>query len=776
MQQNSHSEAPADIPSQGSQDSYSGTKSYLESLNAEQLAAVYHSGSNLLVHAGAGSGKTRVVVARIFYHILEQKIPAWKILAVTFTNRAMREMRKRLETMPTGSEVLIRTFHSFGAWLLRRHAHEAGLSPNFSIYDEEDSQALLKQAWPGIGKDARHLQHAISRVKDQGLGYEELSEETLAKYSSHSDFPEAFVRYQKALRESRNADFADLLSLSVQLLQNHPKVREQTQRRFERILVDEYQDSNPLQNRLLQLLLQPEELRTQELCIVGDEDQSIYGFRGAEIDHILRFQKDFAPAHIVKLEQNYRSCAPILTLANQLISQNQNRLGKKLRPTRTGGELPEFHYFENHEDEAVFVAQCILRTPKVRSAVLYRTNAQSRVFERIFREWRIPYQLVGNTSFYRREEIKDVLAYLKCLANPLDLVSFARIYNKPKRGLGTRVFESVKAIVQAPHTNAPNIIEAMRQLIETRAFSNQSLKKLEHFFDQFCDLHSLLGSETESGTMLLSELLQRVLEQSGLLAHYQERDEQEGKERCANFGNLLEETQHYGSGLTALAAFLESIELETEELEKPADYPIEQQTLITMHNTKGLEFERVFITGLELGIFPKSEALDDIRQMEEERRLFYVAITRAERELYLSAAKSRFLYGRDEYHKISPLFLEIDRNLYVDCRAHHVPAKKAPKVQTSMSPETPWKSLSNSALDDLGTTEKSKQKASDPFAVGARIEHLDFGLGYVVQRKFSGEITTLMIRLDDGRLIRVQLEFQRAKLDFLGNINTNDGD
>ena len=262
-----------------------------------------------------------------------------------------------------------------------------------------------------------------------------------------------------------------------------------------------------------------------------------------------------------------------------------------------------------------------------------------------------------------------------------------------------------------------------------------------------------------------------------MLAHYQQRDEQEGSERCANFDNLLEEAQHYGSGLSALAAFLESIELETEELDKPdaERYLVEQQTLITMHNTKGLEFERVFITGLEFGIFPKREAfLSDTRQMEEERRLFYVAITRAERELYLSAAKSRFMYGRSEYHKISPLLLEIDRDLYVDCRASHVPARKAAKVVKSMPAETPWKSLSGSALDDLGdfdlgTKENSRQSASDPFVVGARVEHLDFGLGYVVQRKFSGEITTLMIRLDDGRLIRVQLEFQKAKLDFLGD-------
>lgn len=751
---------------------------YLENLNPEQLAAVHHSGSNLLVHAGAGSGKTRVVVARILHHILEQKIPPWHILAVTFTNRAMREMRERLETRLGVCEVLIRTFHSFGAWLLRRHTEEAGLSRGFSIYDEEDSQALLKQALPGIGKDARPLQHAISRAKDQGLGYtEEISEEALAPYSAHPDFCAAFAQYQKALRESQNADFADLLGLSVQLLQNHPKVRENIQQRFERILVDEYQDSNPLQNRLLQLLLHPaaQKPRTQELCIVGDEDQSIYGFRGAEIDHILDFQKNFAPAHIVKLEQNYRSCAPILELANCVISQNQNRLGKKLRPNRSGGERPEFHHFENHEDEAVFIAQCILRTPKVRSAVLYRTNAQSRIFERIFREWRIPYHLVGNTSFYRREEIKDVLAYLKCLANPRDLVSFARIYNKPRRGLGTRIFEGVQAILQAADTNTPSsIIEAMQQLIETRAFSARSLNKLQHFAEQFCALHSLLGSETEPGTLLLGELLQRVLEHSGLLAHYQQRDEQEGSERCANFDNLLEEAQHYGSGLAALAAFLESIELETEELDKPdaERYLVEQQTLITMHNTKGLEFERVFITGLEFGIFPKREAfLSDTRQMEEERRLFYVAITRAERELYLSAAKSRFMYGRNEYHKISPLLLEIDRDLYVDCRAGHEPARKAAKAQKSMPAKTPWKSLSSSALGDfdLGTKEKSRQRASDPFVVGARVEHLDFGLGYVVQRKFSGEITTLMIRLDDGRLIRVQLEFQKAKLDFLGD-------
>ena len=599
-------------------------KSYLENLNQEQLACVYHHGSNLLVHAGAGSGKTRVVIARIIHHILEQGIPPYRILAVTFTNRAAREMRERLTiglAIDLGTEqsqqVLIRTFHSFGAWFLRRNAQAAGLVPNFTIYDDDDSQALLKQAYPSCKNRAKKLQRLIAQAKDCGLGYYQQDlKEQLDCFSSEPDFYEAFTLYQQALKRIGNADFADLLGLSVQVLEQNPQVQSQVQQRFCRILVDEYQDSNPLQDRLLHLLLGSE---SQELCIVGDEDQSIYGFRGAQVSHILEFHKNFAPAKILKLEQNYRSCAPILELANQVIQRNHKRLGKVLRPTKTGGRLPQFHLFASCEDEAVFIAQRIRQKPQ-RTAILYRTNAQSRTFERVLRQWNIPYKLVGNLSFYRREEIKDIVAYLKCLANPRDVVAFERIYNKPKRGLGQRVWQSIQTNIEhaASEDREATVIQAMEQVLEQKALAKRSLNGLEQFLQVYKELQQKLEhdehTQGENTGILLLELIQEVLQRSGLLAYYAERDEQELSERCTNFDSLLEEARHYGRGYRALIAFLESIELETEELEQTENQEQQadkQQILITMHNTKGLEFERVFVTGLELGIFPKFEALND---------------------------------------------------------------------------------------------------------------------------------------------------------------------
>ncbi len=835
---------------------------YLFGLNAEQLESVRHSGSNLLVHAGAGSGKTRVVIARILHHILAQGIPPWQILAVTFTNKAAREMRERLaaglrsgpneqngpikkqdERKETGrqtaasntgglaDQVLIRTFHAFGVWFLRRYAALAGLASGFSIYDEEDGQALLRQAWPGpyLNKRIKPLQHAIARAKDGGLGYcSEPDEAELRESCLDPDFPEAFRRYQLALRSSGNVDFADLLGLPVRVLTEHERVRCEMRRRFCRILVDEYQDSNPLQNHLLQLLVSPGSdagragAGPQELCIVGDEDQMIYGFRGAEIRHILEFQQNFAPAQILRLEQNYRSRAPILRLANQVIGHNRERLGKELRPSKAGGSLPQLHYFDSCEDEAVFVAQKILREPGLSSAILYRTNAQSRTFERVFREWRIPYRLVGNLHFYRREEIKDLVAWLKCLANGRDLVSFARICNKPRRGIGPRSVQKMKQALETLETSetsgtegtmaspdeekageGPGIREAMRQVLREEALSSPSLKALEDFSRVYEVLIQRLNlraprEQTEEQTEeqaagaatgpLLSEMIQEVLEHSRLLDYYRKRDEEEGSERCLNFESLLQDARHYGRGARALVAFLESIELESAELQQEEGMEEqEQQTLITMHNTKGLEFPRVFITGLELGLFPKYDALDTPLRMEEERRLFYVAITRAEEELYLSAAKQRFLYDRFRYRcNLSPLVEELDPDLYEDCRV-----KAGPKTETkTTAPPAPStgkakksdlsacrqlsqrKELHPSSVQNAPCKEqkglKDRRATDDPFVVGARVEHLDYGLGYVIQRKRSGRITTLMIKLDDGRLIRLQLEFQREKLDFLG--------
>lgn len=743
---------------------------YLSGLNPAQEAAVLSEGAHLLVHAGAGSGKTRVVISRILHHILAQDIAPWRILAVTFTNRATREMRERLaQQLPGGQaeQVLIRTFHSFGAWFLRRYAEEASLARNFNIYDEEDAASLLKQTWPELGKRSKLLYHWISKAKDYGLSPSDREE--LAEFCYDPDFPQAFQRYQEALRRSGNVDFADLLGLPVKLLEGHEKIRREMQQRFLRVLVDEYQDSNPLQNRLLRLLIAGSgqgagSSLQQELCIVGDDDQSIYSFRGAEISHILDFEEHFAPSRIIKLEQNYRSTQSILDLANHVISQNRQRLGKQLFTEKQGGRQPEFHHFDSYEDEAVFCAQTLKNEPGLRSAILYRTNAQSRIFEQVLREWGIKYRLIGNLSFYRREEIKDITAYLKSLANPADIIAFERIINKPKRGLGPRVLEELRKCYQAQRE--ADYLGAIDSVLEQGYLAKRSLKLLEGFRRLFRALQGVLAQE-----LPLVELVQEVLELSGLYEHYRERDHLEASERCAHISELLNEASHFGSGETALSAFLERIDLENEELEaedKEEDAG-DMLSLITMHNTKGLEYERVFITGLELGLFPKYENIDDPKSLEEERRLFYVAITRAEKELYLSAAKYRLLYGSPQRHELSPLLTDVDASFFEDCSSSGARAGEGRPAQArgyqQAGENSPFKSIPSKYLPQM----KAAEPQDDPFSIGARVEHIDYGLGYVVKRKRSGDITTLMIKLDDGRLIRLQLEFQGSKLDYLGH-------
>lgn len=737
---------------------------YLENLNESQREAVLKTGTHLLVQAGAGSGKTRVIISRVLHHILGQNIAPWRILAVTFTNRAAREMRERLEAElepEISSQVLIRTFHSFGVWVLRRYARHCGLASSFSIYDNEDSIALLKQTVPSLGRFTGSMYYWIARAKESGL---EPDSPALEQITTEPDFPDLFFQYERALRQSGNVDFADLIGLPLYLLKSDRKIRETLRERFSRVLVDEYQDSNKLQNELLRFLVAsgtPEDRPlpegrglAQELCVVGDEDQSIYGFRGADVRSILDFQQNFPPAEIVKLERNYRSTKPILDLANDIIRHNRERLGKTLVSVQETGAPPELHYFEEALEEAVFCAQKIRENPDLCSGILYRTNAQSRIFEQVFREWEIPYRLVGNTSFYAREEVKDVIAYLKALLNEFDLVAFERILNKPKRNLGNKARQVLRECCTVQRIG---YLKAAETVLEKEALGRPSLKKLKEFVSLYRSLRELLDQDGEG--LPLREIVERTIENTGLRALYEDRDAVEGTERAVNFSLLLEEAGLFGRGTQALVAFLERVDLESQEFDESDSEEYrrlaERQLLITMHNTKGLEFDRVFITGLELGLFPKIDNLSDPAAMEEERRLFYVAVTRAKKELYLSAARSRSLYG-NYLRSLSPFVEELSPELIRDLSG----------ILTGKREKSDLGGLS------FGSVPKGylRQRASSAgsFPVGTRVDHLDYGLGYVVKRKCSGEVTTLMIRLDDGRLIRLQLEFQGNKLSDLG--------
>ena len=413
--------------------------SYLETLNSAQREAVLHGGSPLLILAGAGSGKTRVITTKMAYLVEEMGLPPWSILAVTFTNKAAAEMRERVKVLAPGAEgTLIKTFHSFGAWLLRRNSHLLGLNSRFSIYDDEDAQALVTAVAGDLGRrEAGFYARWISRAKNYGLS----PEDNLHSITADPQFPEIYAQYEERLRKMGNADFGDLILRAVELLRDNPETVEWIHNRFQVVLVDEYQDSNTAQCELLNRLTGP----FTYTCVVGDDDQSIYGFRGAKVKNILSFQESFPGTKVIRLEQNYRSTEKILKIASQVVANNSERMGKTLWTEISEGPLPVLAFLESHEEEAEFCANLLAEGNPEGTAILYRTNAQSLTFETCFARRGIPYRVVGSHRFYEREEVKDVLAYLSLYNNPADEIAFKRILNKPKRGLGKGAMEKIFA-------------------------------------------------------------------------------------------------------------------------------------------------------------------------------------------------------------------------------------------------------------------------------------------------------------------------------------------
>lgn len=860
---------------------------YLSVLNQEQLEAVTHEGSPLLILAGAGSGKTRVITTKIAYLISEKNVNPWQILAVTFTKKAANEMKERaIQIDERCASTQIKTFHSFGAWFLRTNAESAGVSQSFTVYDDDDSVSLIQKAIPKLTKQrANHFAHLISLAKDYCYSPDDLE---LDQIDDDPEFRKVYKIYQTRLKETGNVDFGDLIMLPYLILKNDADVRHRIQNRFKVIMVDEYQDSNAAQFLLLQELSGIKEGSNNYLCVVGDDDQSIYKFRGAEIDNILSFEKRFSGTQIIRLEKNYRSTSEILQVADDVVSKNQGRLGKTLIAERGSGKKPVVAFLKNQDEEADECVALIKKSVKLGSkysdwAVLYRTNAQSLTFETYFMQNKIPYQVVGSLKFYEREEVKDLLAYISLLANSRDEIAFRRIVNKPARGIGgttqdkiidnarTSILHDAESgeismpidYVEACKNLAPtfskkakdgalefcNLIDELKEElgIKNGIEQNQSILEVDEndlFFDfteeekdsntdensesifiekneriepiKLAEKLSLLGyykvpkvstvgefairgevldifakneeelfrinfifdeidsikiinkenqeiiSENEKieifsmnqksdskkenlkkseetknknrKTGNLSDLINDIIEKSGLKEYYESEDEISGTQKVANMEELMNSAVPFSCTYSGLLEFLDHIQLDnTDNDEMEDDSNVKNAvTLITIHNTKGLEFKRVILTGMEHGVFPKIDKVGE--ELEEERRLCYVGMTRAQNALFMTCCSARRMYGHLEFMDMSPFLREINpQNVNIVC------SKGQEQRKRQLTSKVNGKNgLSNSTFKGDSITQKYKK--------GVRIYHDEYGYGEIVKADLTqaGEYKVLI--------------------------------
>jgi len=688
-----------------------GDPPYFEILNSEQRKAVVHQGCPLLILAGAGSGKTRVITTKIAWLVDRMGMSPRSILAVTFTNKAAAEMRERvLAIVPHAQDVMVRTFHSFGAWFLRRNAAIAGLEPRFHIYDEDDSLTLLKTI---LGKDEdkgflRRTYDEISRVKDLGIGADAPPEEILRAGCTS----EVYTAYDQALRKTGNVDFGDLILLPLQLLKKSPEVRERTRQRFRVVLVDEYQDSNVAQFELLRQLWSPETY----LCVVGDDDQSIYRFRGAEVGNILSFPKVFPGTEIVRLERNYRSTQAILDVASAVVSNNKGRLGKTLWTEKPAGELPLVVCLQDQEEEAQYCAALVRDGTPGTTAILYRMNAQSLHFESCFSKKGIRFRLIGTVRFYSREEVKDALAYLSLLVNPNDEVSFRRICNKPGRGIGAA---SMEKIVQRWKDNGGGLLEAGRRT------APQIPPRARAGLVELAACMKDLAAQLES--VPLAELARFMLSRTGLYDMYRTRDRSDGTSKTANLEEMVSDMASYGMGADVLPQFLESVALASPLDTKEAEADDAEVTLITLHNTKGLEFDRVIISGLEEEIFPHQSSGDSDEDLEEERRIFYVGITRARERLVMTWCLNRRIFGRTK---------EMAPSRFLD----EIPA---------------------GSVQNIG--EERIEEEEDDYPLGGGVFHDEYGPGVVERKWYDDGALLVQVRFQSGRVAKFLPKYARLE-------------
>ena len=652
----------------------------LNDLNNEQRLAAETLEGPLLVLAGAGSGKTRALTYRVA-NLLDHGVPPWSIMAITFTNKAAAEMRERIEKLSGASaaDVWVSTFHSGCAKILRRDIEKLGYSRSFTIYDDDDQMAVIKEILKRLNIDEkflppREIKAKISDAKNKLLGPQEWFEESNRDYRSQM-VQDVYTAYEEKLKSSNALDFDDLIVRTLDLFTLHPPVLEAYQRRLRYIHVDEYQDTNYAQYMLVRLLAQ----HSRNLCVVGDDDQSIYGWRGADIRNILDFEKDFPDARVIKLEQNYRSTANILDAANQVIAVNEKRKDKALWTEQEPGETIRLYRAGDEREEAAYICQQIRELERrgedaSRFAVLYRTNAQSRVIEEAFVQSGIKYRMYGGLRFYDRKEVKDILAYLRVMVNPADDVSLRRIINVPKRAIGDT---TVSELVRCAQEESVPLLTACMDIPES--INSRARKNIEKFAELMMNLTMLMD------TMKLTQFVQYVIDTTGLESQYSKEDSDEARARVENIREFLGAVQEYEEKADnpTLADYLENVALVTDLDSMTEDGGA--VTMMTLHSAKGLEFPNVFMVGMEENLFPSMRSRDDQSRMEEERRLCYVGITRARERLYLTHAARRMLYNQMQFN---------DRSRFID----DIPVR----VITDVSDASGWSggSAGNSASGD----------------------------------------------------------------------------
>ena len=711
--------------------------SILDGLNSQQRAAVTHSGTPLLVIAGAGSGKTRVLTRRIAYLLAERGVAPYEVLAITFTNKAANEMKERvIELVGNRAKAMwVSTFHSACVRILRSDAVALGYSNSFTIYDAADSLRLITLVMKDMNLDpkkynSRAIAGLISDAKNELLGPADFAQ--TVKNQFDEIVAEIFMHYQKRLVSANALDFDDLISKTVELLQRHPEIRAKYRSRFKHILVDEYQDTNHAQYILIRELVGAtyDGFPTAELCVVGDSDQSIYAFRGANIRNILQFEDDFPNATTILLEQNYRSTQNILTAANSVISNNEGRKAKNLWSESGNGEIIKGYVAEDEHDEAEYVINEIRRLKDSGisnpgdTAIFYRTNAQSRVFEESFLRSAIPYKVVGGVRFYERKEVKDFLAYLRVIVNPDDEVSLRRIINTPKRGIGDRALDSVDLYAR---NEGLSFWRALKNVNSINTVPARSVTSILGFVELISNLQTLLEAK-----VLPSVIAQAVLEQSGLLAEFEKSDDLQDEGRVENLQELIsvaieyEESEIEEGEEISLQGFLEKVSLvaDSDQIPEGEDHG-GVVTLMTLHTAKGLEFPTVFLTGMEEGIFPHNRTLGDRDELEEERRLAYVGLTRAQHRLYLSRSQYRTSWGAPTYNSESRFLSEIPSEL-IEWN-EHAPAP------------TPNSFLRSSTFKAAPRATGKKTSTTMILEIGDRVSHDTFGLGKVVAVSGEGD-------------------------------------
>ena len=717
------------------------TDPLLAGLNPQQQKAVSHQGSPLLVVAGAGSGKTRVLTRRIAYIMARRDVRPYEILAITFTNKAAGEMKERVADLvgAVARSMWVSTFHSSCVRMLRQEATRLGYNSSFTIYDSADSQKLISQVMESLNLDskrypARQFQHLISNAKNELQTPHDYLRQVTNQFETI--VADVYTLYEKRLQQANAMDFDDLIMKTVQVLQQFPEAKARFRSRFRHILVDEYQDTNHAQYVLIKELTGSEGdgFPVAELCVVGDADQSIYGFRGATIRNILQFEVDFPNAATVLLEQNYRSTQNILSAANSVITKNESRKEKNLWSDAGSGAPLIGYVAESEYAEAEFVKGEIRdladkgASNPGDTAVFYRTNAQSRVFEEVFMRAAIPYKVVGGLRFYERKEVKDLLAYVRLIANPSDEVSLRRIINYPKRGIGDRALEEVATFAAREQIS---LFAALLRITEIGSVPNKAAQSIATFTKMVTALQTLLEAKSKP-----SVIIEAALEQSGLLADLENSTDPQDEVRLENLQELVSAALDYEERPLdelaedeeiSLAGFLEKVSLvaDADEIPDGVDHG-GVVTLMTLHTAKGLEFPTVFLTGLEDGIFPHSRTLDDPNEVEEERRLAYVGLTRAEKRLYLSRAEYRLTFGSPRYNPASRFLDEIPTDL-IEWRSDNSNSYNARALRTSRIPSAP---------PPRATGKKSSAMV---LAIGQRVSHDTFGLGTVVALAGEGD-------------------------------------